>query len=586
MKILGLQAFYYNHAAALVVDGRLSFFIEEEKLNRIKSQRDGFPIETIRAALEHEHIGLEDVDEIAYPCAPWSYSMNLVKYGVGSVLSSFTRFGWPTEPPIGRVDLTQDRILTTLQFTPPFLPKLIRQHIRFGRIPGRIPPIAYVPHHRAHAASVFYSSGFEEAAIVIVDGSGETESTTIWHGRGLDIKRLEKISFPNSLGEFYAAFTEFCGFETYSQEGKLMGLAAYGGPDPEIQALMSKVFRVGAESYQVDARYTIDGPHSWGYAFSDALVELFGMPREKNGEITQRHKNIAWAAQDMLERGATEIVKKAVRLTGCKKVCMSGGVAMNCKLNGHVLHSGAVDDLYVLPASNDAGVALGAAMERTRQRGVDPRFQLKHAYYGPSFDDAQIEKDLKIVKVPYERIDRANLGSIADMLTVQKKVLGLYTGRGEFGARALGARSIIADPRHPDMLDIVNRTVKFREGWRPFAPVILEGHEKDWFVDGRVSRYMMKAFQVRPEKAAAIPAVVHVDGTCRPQSISRDVNPLYFDIVEACYKKTGVPILLNTSFNVRNEPIVSRPIEALRCYMGTGMDALVIGSFLLKKSGY
>ena len=218
--------------------------------------------------------------------------------------------------------------------------------------------------------------------------------------------------------------------------------------------------------------------------------------------------------------------------------------------------------------------------------GADPRFQLKHAYFGPAFDDAQIEKDLKIVKVPYERIDRANLGPIADMLTVQKKVLGLYTGRGEFGARALGARSIIADPRHPDMLDIVNRTVKFREGWRPFAPVILEGHEKDWFIDGRVSRYMMKAFQVRPEKAAAIPAVVHVDGTCRPQSISRDVNPLYFDIVDACYRMTGVPILLNTSFNVRNEPIVIRPIEALRCYMGTGMDALVIGSFLLKKSGY
>ncbi len=585
MRVLGLQAFYYNHAAALVSDGKLSFFIEEEKVNRIKSQRDGFPVETIRAALEHEKIGLEDVDEIAYPCAPWSYSMNLVRYGIGSVLSSFTRVGWPKAPPIGRVDLTQDRILTTLQFTPPFLEKLIRQKIRFGRIPGRIPKVSYVPHHRAHAASVFFSSGWEEAAIVIVDGSGETESTTIWHGRGLDIKRLDKISFPNSLGEFYAAFTEFCGFETYSQEGKLMGLAAYGGPDPEIEQLMAQVFRVMPEGYQVNSRYTIDGPHSWGYAFSDALVELFGMPRAKNGEITQRHKNIAWAAQDMLERGAQEIVKKAVRLTGCKKLCMSGGVAMNCKLNGAVLLSGLIDDLYVLPASNDAGVALGAAMDRTRELGIDPRFQLRHAYYGPEYDDAQIEADLKIVKVPYKRIDRSDLSEIADLL-INKNVLGLYTGRGEFGARALGARSIIADPRHPDMLDIVNRTVKFREGWRPFAPVILEGHEKDWFLDGRSSRYMMKAFHIRPEKAAEIPAVVHVDGTCRPQSISRDVNPLYYDIVNACYAKTGVPILLNTSFNVRNEPIVSRPIEALRCYMGTGMDALVIGSFLLKKSGY
>jgi carbamoyltransferase len=584
MKILGLQAFYYNHAAALVSDGSLRFFIEEEKINRIKAQRDGFPVETIRAALEFDGIGLEDIDEIAYPCAPWPYTWNLVRYGIGSVLGSFAHTGWPKEPAIGRVDLTQDRILTTLQFTPPFLGKLIRQNIRFGKIPGKIPKIAYVPHHRAHAASVFYSSGWEEAAIVIIDGSGETESTTIWHGRGLSIERREKISFPNSLGEFYAAFTEFCGFDIYSQEGKLMGLAAYGGPDPEIAKLMQNVFRVGTESYQVNARYTIDGPHSYGYAFSDSLVELFGLPRSKTGEITERHKNIAWAAQDLLEKGAIEIVKKAVRLTGCKKLCMSGGVAMNCKLNGAILHSGVVDDLYVLPASNDAGVALGAAMERSRQLGVDPRFKLEHAYYGPQYDDAAIEKELKIVKVPYKRLDRGNLSEVADLL-VNKNVLGLYTGRGEFGARALGARSIIADPRHPDMLDIVNRTVKFRENWRPFAPVILEGHEKDWFVDARPSRYMMKAFAIRPEKAAAIPAVVHVDGTCRPQTITRDVNPLYFDIVEACYKKTGVPILLNTSFNVRNEPIVSRPIEALRCYMGTGMDALVIGSFLLKKSG-
>jgi carbamoyltransferase len=218
-------------------------------------------------------------------------------------------------------------------------------------------------------------------------------------------------------------------------------------------------------------------------------------------------------------------------------------------------------------------------MERARIGGDDPRFQLRHAYYGPEFDDAQIEADLKVCKVAYERLD---IGRIAELLAT-KHVVGLYTGRNEFGARALGARSIMADPRHPDMLKIVNANVKFREGWRPFAPVILAGHEAEWFVDGRESRYMMKAFQVRPEKAAAIPAVVHVDGTCRPQSITRDVNARYYDIVAAFHERTGVPILMNTSFNVRNEPIVCRPIEALRCYMGTGMDALVIGGFMLIK---
>jgi carbamoyltransferase len=584
MNILGLQAFYYNHATALLTDGSLRFFLEEEKINRIKAQRDGFPVESLRAALDQAGIGLEDVDEIAYPCAPWPYTWTLLKYGTRSVLGSLVHPRWPAEPPAGRISLTPDRVLVTLQFTPPFLPRLIRQNIRFGRIPGRIPRITYVPHHRAHAASAFLTSGWDEAAIVIIDGSGETESTTIWRGRGLAIERLEKISFPNSLGEFYAAFTEFCGFDIYSQEGKLMGLAAYGGPNAEVAEKLARVFRVEREGYRVDSRYTIDGPHSYGYAFSDALVELFGPPRPKHGEITQRHKDIAWGAQDLLEQGAIEMVKKAVRLTGCRKACLSGGVAMNCKMNGAILHSGAVDDLYVLPASNDAGVALGAAMERSRANGVDPRFQLRHAYYGPEFGDDAIEKELKVVKAPYERLQPGNVEAVVDLLTA-KKVVGLYTGRNEFGARALGARSILADPRHPDMTDIVNGNVKFREKWRPFAPVILEGHEAEWFVDGRPSRYMMKAFQVRPERRERIPAVVHVDGTCRPQSITRDVNPLYFDILAAFHRRTGVPILMNTSFNVRNEPIVCRPIEALRCYMGTGMDALVIGSFLLKKAG-
>jgi carbamoyltransferase len=561
MKILGIQAFYYNHASALLSDGSLRFFIEEEKINRIKAQRDGFPLESIRAGLDHEGISLEDVDEIAYPINPWRYAWTVAKSGLGSVLSSLSRRGWPREPRIGRVPLFADRVLVTLQFTPPFIDRLIRQNIRYGRIPGRLPKITHVPHHLAHAAS-----------------------TTLWHGRDLSITPIEKIKFPNSLGEFYAAFTEFCGFEIYNQEGKLMGLAAYGGPDDDVSRRMADVIEVGRESYRVNPKYTIHGPHSFGYTFSDMLVEAFGEPRSRNGEITQRHKDIAYAVQDLLEKAALEIVRKAVRLTGCRRLCLSGGVGMNCKLNGSILHSGLVDDLFVLPASNDAGAALGAAMERSRQRGFDPRFQLDHAYYGPESDDEEIETALKNAKAPYERIDRNDLTGIADLLA-DKKVVGLYSGRNEFGARALGARSILADPRHPDMLDIVNASVKFRESWRPFAPVILEGHEEDYFIDGRPSRFMMKAFAVRPERREQIPAVVHVDGTCRPQSISREFNPLYFDIVDAFYRKTGVPILLNTSFNVRGEPIVCRPIEALRCYMGTGMDALVIGSFLLKKDG-
>ena len=366
MKILGIQAFYYNHAAALLSDGSLRFFIEEEKINRIKAQRDGFPLQSIRAGLHHEGISLEDIDEIAYPIDPWRYAWTVAKGGLGSALNSLSRRGWSREPRIGRVPLFADRVLVTLQFTPPFIDRLIRQNIRYGRIPGRLPKITHVPHHLAHAASAFYPSGMDEATIVIIDGVGETESTTLWHGRDLSITPIEKIKFPNSLGEFYAAFTEFCGFEIYNQEAKLMGLAAYGGPNEDVSRCMEDVIEVGRESYRVNPKYTIHGPHSFGYTFSDMLVELFGEPRLPNGEITQRHKDIAYAAQDLLEKAALEIVRKAVRLTGCRRVCLSGGVGMNCKLNGAILHSGLVDDLFVLPASNDAGAALGAAMENGR----------------------------------------------------------------------------------------------------------------------------------------------------------------------------------------------------------------------------
>ncbi|MEE8580955.1 MAG: carbamoyltransferase C-terminal domain-containing protein [Myxococcota bacterium] len=579
MNILGIQAFYYSHAAALLSEGRLSFFNEEEKFSRVKGVRDGFPLESISAALAHEGIGLDDVSEIAYPLEPWRYSWTLLKGGLSSILGSLLRGAGAGG---GSVSLIPDRILTTLKYTPPFLAPLIRQSIRHGGLSGRLPKVFYVPHHRAHAASAFYSSGLEEAAVVIIDGMGERECTTIWRGRGTSLELLDRIAFPNSLGEFYAAITEFCGFKIYQQEGKLMGLAAYGEPDEEIAEKMTKILRVESEGYRLRSRYTIDGAHSMGVSFSDALVDLLGEPRRRNGEITDRFKKIAFAAQDSLERATAEVIKKAVRLTGLRKVCFSGGVAMNCKLNGFILNSGLVDDLFALPASNDAGAALGAAMVRALANGMDPRMNLEHTYYGAGFTNSEIEALLKEIKVSHRPLNGGSLEEVADLL-IAGKILGLYTGRSEFGARALGARSILADPRSPEMAALVNASVKRREHWRPFAPVILEGFESDYFVDGRPSPFMMKAFAIRPEQRDRIPAVVHVDGTCRPQSISREVNPLYFDILEAFHRKTGVPVLLNTSFNVRGEPIVCRPIEALRCYLASGMDALVIGRFLLRK---
>ena len=582
MNILGLQAFYHNHATALLTDSTLRCFIEEEKINRVKGQRDGFPLQSLKWALKDTGLTLRDIDEIAFPIDPWRYTWTVAKGGLASLFGAFGSQRGSVDQNIGTVSLFPDRVLTALQYTPPFLGRLIAHHIRFGGIAGPLPPVRFVPHHQAHAASAFYTSGFDEAAVVIVDGMGETESTTIWHGHGKSLKRLATIKFPNSLGEFYAAFTELCGFKTYQQEGKLMGLAAYGGPDARIDEQMRQVIRIGREHYQVAPKYTIHGPHSYGVSFSDHLVGLFGAPRRPDEPFTDRHRALAYAAQDRLEKATMEVVRKAVRLTGCRNLCLSGGVAMNCKLNGAVLHSGLVDELYVLPSANDAGVALGAALDRSMARGVDPRFRLEHTYYGPKATTEQIEAVLQNVKIPYQRLDLGDFREVVDLL-LDRKVVGLFTGRNEFGARALGARSILADPRYPEMWDIVNESVKHREKWRPFAPVILEGFEGEYFVDGQPSRYMMKAFEVRPEKRDEIPAVVHVDGTCRPQSIARANNPVYFDILEAFHQATGVPVLMNTSFNVRGEPIVSTPVEAVRCFLGTGMDALVIGPFLVRK---
>ena len=581
MNVLGIQAFFYSHAAALLRQGGLAFFCEEEKLDRTKGRREGFPLLGIQAALERTGLGLEEVDEIAYPIDPGRFSRTLVRSAATALRDAF-RGGRRTDAE--SISLVPDRVLSTLRYTRPFLPRLIQQRIRHGGIPGRLPPVAFVPHHEAHAASGFYTSGFDEAAVLVVDGMGETESSTLWHGRGLGLERLETIDFPNSLGEFYAAFTEYCGFKTYQQEGKLMGLAAYGGPDPDITTRMDRVLRVGDGSYELDPRYTVWGAHGHGASFSDALVELFGPPRGRHEEITDRHRQVAFAAQQRLEDATLALVKRIVQRTGCRKLCFTGGVAMNCKLNGAILASGLVDELHVLPASDDSGAALGAAMVRSWVGGADPRFALRHTYYGPDFPDAEIEAVLRTAKASYRHMEPGDVKEVAALLDAGK-VVALFTGRNEFGARALGARSILADPRRPDMPDIVNGSVKRREKWRPFAPVVLDGCEADYFVDGRPSPYMMKAFAVQPEMRDRIPAVVHVDGTCRPQTIVREVNALYYDILQAFRERTGLPVLLNTSFNVRGEPIVVRPEEALRCYFATGLDALVLGSFLLVKDG-
>jgi carbamoyltransferase len=332
----------------------------------------------------------------------------------------------------------------------------------------------------------------------------------------------------------------------------------------------------------VDPAYTLFGPHSYGERFTDRLVDLFGLPRNRESGLTDFHQNLAFAAQSGLEEAVMAILTPFLRETGMKKLCIAGGVGMNCKMNGHILQSGLVDDIFVLPAANDAGSALGAAMKVSLDAGDDPRFTMAHPYWGPGFSDGQIEAALKEFKLKYTR--PADVAVEGAKLLAAEKILGWYQGRGEVGARALGARSILASPLKKEMLDKVNREVKHREPWRPFAPVMPEENAADFYGSAAPSPFMILAFDVLENRRAVIPAVTHVDGTCRPQTIRRDENPRYYDLLKHFAAHTGVPVLLNTSFNVRGEPIVNTPADAVRCFFATGMDYLVIGPFLVGKA--
>ena len=547
----------HDSSACIARDGEVLFAAAEERFSRVKHDAR-FPSLAIRACLEASGIGAEEID---FVCQGWSQPS-------AGFLHDLRCYASGRQPVDSRALLN-----TTRQFVSMWHQRSGENRFRqlYGAAKGRF---RHVDHHLAHAISAYAFSGFDEAGVLVVDGRGAWEATSLWHGRGGRLEHVWTIPWPNSLGLFYAQFTQHLGFQPFSDEWKVMGLAPYGQPGINLREFIVP----DDNPYRVAARLMI-GKDS---APTAAIEAKLGAKRAPESEINGWHKNLAFAVQDSCEQAMMILAKTAVEETRCRNLCLAGGVALNSKANGKILASGIVDQIFIQPASGDDGACLGAALAPYLDSGGKlPVRKMRHAYWGPGSDDSEIQKAIETYKL---RATRAgNPARAAAELLANGKIIGWFQGRMEFGPRALGSRSILADPRDPEMTVKVNNAVKFREWWRPFAPSMLAERAGEYLESATDSPFMILTAQVRPEKRDVIPAVTHVDGSARPQTVERDVNPLYWELIDEFGKRTGVPVVMNTSFNLRGEPIVCTPTDAIRTFFSSGMDTLVMGSFVVEK---
>ncbi len=547
----------HDSSACIVRDGDLLFAVAEERLSRLKHDAR-FPQLAIQACLDFVGVGADQVDEVCFGWQPISqlYLHDLKLYATGK---------WP---------ITYLNVLNSTRYFASL------RHQQSGAAPYRRifgthkTRFRNVEHHLAHALSAYAYSGFKDSAIVVMDGRGAWEATSIWRGDNGRMEHVLTIDWPDSLGLFYAQFTGFLGFVPNSDEWKVMGLAPYGKPDIDLSPFID----TKAAPYKVHVDRLIGNGST---PFANFPISL-GKPREAESEIYELHKNIAFAVQDKCEEAMMSIVRLAIEKCRSKNLCLAGGVALNSKANGKIMASGIVNDLFVQPAASDDGVALGAALTPFLDGGQRlPLKPMRHAYLGPSFDDSAIATALKTYKIRASPLSDP-AATAAEFLS-QGKILGWYQGRMEFGPRALGDRSILADPRDPEMNIKVNNAVKFREWWRPFAPSFKKEAAPEYLESAHDSPFMILTAQVRPEKRDIIPSVTHVDGSARPQTVEKEVNPLYYRLIDEFGKHTGVPVVMNTSFNLRGEAIVHTPTDAIRTFFSSGMDALFLGSYLVEK---
>jgi carbamoyltransferase len=606
-RILGISAYYHDSAACLLEDGVIVAAAQEERFTR-KKHDASFPAHAVGYCLRESGVAAGELDLVGF------YEKPLVKFS--RLIETY-------------VACAPRGLKSYLMALPLWLTDKLwmKDDIR-DRLEGYEGEIFFGDHHESHAASAFYPSPFEEAAVVTMDGVGEWATSSIGVGRGGQLDLIRELRFPHSLGLLYSAFTYFTGFKVNSGEYKVMGLAPYGRPT-YVDVIKDHLLEIRDDgSLWMNLEY-----FTYPYALTmtgGALERLFGgPPRQPESQLTQRELDLARSIQEVTEEVMLKMAASAHRETGLRDLCLAGGVALNCVGNGRILREGPFEQIWVQPAAGDAGGSLGVALalwhrylgkprvspERagTWERpstipgsGRVPRYAdgMSGSYLGPRFGEEEIAHFLEQKGYKARRLARPELAAQVAALLANEQVIGLMLGRMEFGPRALGGRSIIGDPRSPKMQSVLNLKIKFRESFRPFAPSVLREHVQEWFELDADSPYMLLVADVRPERRvplpagtdalwgidllnvprSTIPAVTHVDYSARIQTVRREMNPDYYDIIEAFYQRTGCPVIVNTSFNVRGEPIVCTPEDAYRCFMRTHMDALVLGNFLLEKA--
>ncbi|MDD5454724.1 MAG: carbamoyltransferase [Candidatus Ratteibacteria bacterium] len=583
MNILGISCFYHDSAACLVKDGEIIAAVQEERFTR-KKHDPSFPINSINYCLKEGNIGTKDLDFIAFYDKPFIKFERILETALSYAPSGISQF-------IEAVPIWLKQKL--------WITEIIRKDLNFD---GKI---IFTEHHESHAASAFYPSPFKEAAFLTIDGVGEWETASFGVGKENKLNIQKYLRFPNSLGLLYSAFTYYTGFKVNSGEYKLMGLAPYGKPLYKDVILSELIDLKDDGSFKINMKY-------FGYCNSLRMTNslfnrLFGgPPREPDTQITEKHMDIAASIQKVTEEIMLKMVSHVHKITRQDNLCLAGGVALNCVANGEILRKGPFKEIWIQPASGDAGGALGTALlvwhkYLNNKRNPDEKNDSQKAsLLGPSYGNDYIEKFLKEKNIPFRYLKYDEIVKEISDLIIHGKVLGWFQGRTEFGPRALGARSILGDARNKDMQSKMNLKIKHRESFRPFAPTVLIENTPEWFELDKESYYMLLVAYLKDDKKlkvtgelegfdklkisrSLIPAVTHVDYSARIQTIKREDNPLYYDMIRAFYKKTGCPVIINTSFNVRGEPIVLSPEDAYKCFMRTEIDYLMLGSFLLNK---
>jgi carbamoyltransferase len=592
LQILGLSGLYHDSAAALIKDGEIIAAAQEERFSRLKHD-DSFPVNAITYCLRTANVSLNELDLIAFYDKPFLKFERLLETYVSFAPAGFQSFS--KAMPIWLRNKLFQKDLLSKEFK--------KIEIDFDCKPK----LLFAEHHQSHAASAFYPSPFDEAVVLTIDGVGEWATTSVAMGSGNNLKVIKELHFPHSLGLLYSAFTYYTGFKVNSGEYKLMGLAPYGKPK-YVQTIFENLIDVKEDgSFRLDQSYF---DYCTGLRMTNKKFDnLFGGPPIKPGElITEREMDLACSIQVVTEEIMLRLTRSLAKETQIKNLCLAGGVALNCVANGKILKEGAFQNIWIQPAAGDAGGALGAALcayhhHKNQPRSSQSSDHMKGSYLGPEYTDREIQERLEAIGAKFEVLDETELVEKTAIALTESKAIGWFQGRMEFGPRALGGRSILGDPRSPEMQKMLNLKIKYRESFRPFAPSVRQEDVSDWFELNTESPYMLLVAEVakkRQKKMTAaeeelfgieklnvvrseIPAVTHVDYSARVQTVSEDTNPKYHALLSKFNELTGCPVIANTSFNVRGEPIVCTPEDAFRCFMGCSMEVLSIGNQILYK---